>query len=163
MKTDLIKKHVKQLSELLIAKKATLATAESCTGGLISAYCTSLAGSSKWFYATVVSYDNQSKIDLLGVDEKIIKTYGAVSEQTVKAMCLGLLKKTPVDYVIAVSGVAGPKGGTENNPIGSVWIGIMARKQNTNIIKYNFTGDRENIRYNAVRQALENLIQIAEE
>ena len=163
MKTEKIKQHINVLSQLLVNNREKIATAESCTGGLVSAFCTSVSGSSAWFYATIVSYDNQSKVDLLGVDKQIIKTYGAVSEQTVTAMCKGLLNKTPVDYAVSISGVAGPTGGTKKNPVGTVWIGIIARKQKANIKKYIFSGDRENIRYNAVEQALSNLISIVEE
>ena len=153
-------KMVVELAKLLVLNKARIATAESCTGGLISAFCTDLAGSSKWFYGTVVSYDNQAKVDILGVNQVTLDRYGAVSKETVAEMCSGLLSKTPVNFVVAVSGVAGPTGGTKVNPVGTVWIGVQKRDKLAVVNKYNFKGDREIIRYNAVEQALKNLTQL---
>ena len=149
---------IKELSACLIAKKIFLVTAESCTGGMVSTFCTSQAGSSAWFYGAFVTYHNQAKVDFLGVKEQTLKQFGAVSKQTVEQMCAGALNKSKADCVIAVSGVAGPGGGTEINPVGSVWIGVQIKGNKARISKYHFSGNRESIRKQTVYQSLKNLL-----
>ncbi|WP_304238345.1 competence/damage-inducible protein A [Jiulongibacter sediminis] len=112
------------IAKLLSTKKATLATAESCTGGFLAHSITSHAGSSEYFLGTVVSYSNQAKMDLLGVKEETLEAYGAVSEQTVIEMAEGARKALKSNYAIGTSGIAGPGGGSEEKPVGTIWIAI---------------------------------------
>ena len=114
----------KYIGKLLSAKNKTLATAESCTGGYIAHLITSHAGSSNYFKGGVVSYDNEVKEKVLNVSAKTLKDHGAVSEQTVKEMLTAVLQKLNTDYAIAVSGIMGPGGGSEEKPVGTVWIAV---------------------------------------
>ena len=149
------------LSEKLMARNMLLGTAESCTGGLISALCTEVAGSSRWFAGGVVSYANSVKSGLLGVDPALLAAHGAVSGPVVEAMSRGALDALGVDVSLAVSGVAGPDGGSADKPVGTVWIaaglrpgagggpaGIVARR-------HLFPGDRGDVRFAAALAALE--------
>lgn len=124
------------VGDMLRNKKATLATAESCTGGYIAHLLTSVSGSSDYFIGSVVSYANQIKINELGVNPADIENYGAVSQQVVEQMAKGVLQKYRVDYAVATSGVAGPNGGTLEKPVGTVWIAIATK---TNVISKLFT------------------------
>lgn len=112
------------LGEKLSEKGLTISTAESCTSGALAARITSMAGSSKYFMGSVVAYSNEVKKNLLGVSEEVLNTLGAVSEQTVKQMAMGAKQLFGTDYAISTSGIAGPDGGTEEKPVGTVWIGI---------------------------------------
>ena len=122
------------LGKLLSAKKQTLATAESCTGGYVAHLITSIPGSSAYFLGSVIAYDNDIKKKMLHVDPAILAEHGAVSEETVRAMVSGALQCTGADYVVATSGIMGPGGGTEKKPVGTVWIaagdarGILTQK-----------------------------------
>lgn len=131
----------------------TVATAESCTGGLLFATLTHHAGSSQVMDRAFITYSNQSKIDHLNVNPNTLKKHGAVSAETVQEMLTGTLKNTPADIAIAISGIAGP-GGTENKPQGLVYIGIQHRGADPRITKNNFGGDRESVREQAVIKAL---------
>ncbi|MFN2314975.1 MAG: competence/damage-inducible protein A [Bacteroidales bacterium] len=111
---------------LLMNNNLTLSTAESCTGGKIASLITSVAGSSAWFRGSVVAYDNSVKTRVLGVDPETIRLHGAVSEETVVAMALGIKHVTGSDYAVAVTGIAGPSGGTPEKPVGTVWISIAS-------------------------------------
>lgn len=124
------------IGDMLRNKKATLATAESCTGGYIAHLLTSVSGSSDYFIGSVVSYANQIKINELGVSPTDIESHGAVSQQVVEQMAKGVLQKYGVDYAIATSGVAGPNGGTLEKPVGTVWIAVATK---TTIISKLFT------------------------
>jgi len=115
------------IGELLKQKGKTLATAESCTGGYIAHLITSVPGSSTYFKGSVVSYANEIKVNELGVNEKDIQQFGAVSKQVVEQMALGVLNKMKVDYAIATSGIAGPEGGTTEKPVGLVWIAVASK------------------------------------
>lgn len=115
--------------DLFIAKGLTLSTAESCTGGSVAARLTRIPGASKYFMGSLVTYSNQLKMSLLDVSEKTLKDKGAVSEEVVKEMAKGLLAKTGTDYGLAVTGIAGPEGGTAEKPVGTVW-GALIRKGN---------------------------------
>lgn len=117
------------LAERLLARKFTVGTAESCTGGNISRLLTSIHGSSEYFEGSVVSYSYESKVKLLGVEQAVIERYGAVSEQVVKQMAEGLQKRLGVDCAIAVSGIAGPGGGTPDKPVGTVWIATRVKDE----------------------------------
>jgi nicotinamide-nucleotide amidase len=134
----------------------TLAVAESCTGGLIAQRLTSIPGSSKYFLEGVVTYSNESKTRLLGVDKKVIKEFGAVSQQVARDMARGVRHKAKTDFGLAVTGVAGPGGGTEEKPIGLVYI-ALADDAHTEHKRFVIPGDRELIRWRASQAALDML------
>jgi nicotinamide-nucleotide amidase len=131
---------------LLLAKGMTLSTAESCTGGNIAQLITSVAGSSAYFKGSIVAYSNEIKEQFLGVPHQVLIEYGAVSEQTVIAMAEGIRKRFATDYSIAVSGIAGPDGGTDEKPVGTTWIAV-AGPEGTSVKKFLFGEHRgRNIR-----------------
>lgn len=134
----------------------TLAVAESCTGGLIAQRLTSVPGSSKYFIEGVVTYSNESKTRLLGVDKKLIKEFGAVSQQVARDMARGVRHKAKADFGLAVTGIAGPDGGTEEKPLGLVYI-ALADDAHTEHKKLTLPGDRELIRWRASQAALDML------
>ncbi len=134
------------LGNLLAKKSQTISTAESCTGGHIASLITSISGSSKYFKGSIVAYDNDVKQKILGVEQSTLYSYGAVSSNVVEEMANGVIKLLDTDFAIAISGIAGPNGATENKPVGTVWIAI-ASKSKTISKKFNFSADREhNIR-----------------
>jgi len=142
--------------------KLMMATAESCTGGLIAKTATDLGGSSEWFSRGIVTYSNAAKQELLAVSGKTLEQFGAVSEQTVIEMVDGLLTSDDVDIGVAVSGIAGPGGGTKEKPVGTVWIGWKF-KQNTAFARcFQFDGDRQEIRLQACAAAISGLIDCIE-
>lgn len=147
-----------QLIKLLIRQKLTLATAESCTGGLIAKLITDVPGSSEVFIGGVVSYSNAMKIKWLGVRPETLEQFGAVSAQTVHEMVAGIKKQTKADLAIAVSGIAGPSGGTPEKPVGTVFIGIAVREQQI-LRQYLFQGSRSQVRRQTATQAAELLLQ----
>ena len=112
------------LGKLLIAEKQTVSTAESCTGGYIAHLITSIPGSSAWFHGSVIAYDNEIKRKILDVDPVVLSVHGAVSEETVKAMVNGAIRKLETDFAVATSGIMGPGGGSEEKPVGTVWIAV---------------------------------------
>jgi nicotinamide-nucleotide amidase len=128
------------VGQLLRSKGATLSTAESCTGGNIAQLITSIAGSSDYFKGSVVAYSNEIKEKLLGVPQQTLIDHGAVSEETVLAMAEGIRTRFSTDYAIAVSGIAGPGGGTEEKPVGTTWIAV-ATPNGTTARKFNLIGD----------------------
>jgi nicotinamide-nucleotide amidase len=136
-----------------------LATAESCTGGLIAACCTDLAGSSDWFDRGFVTYSNSAKTEMLGVDEELIARHGAVSEAVVRAMVQGALKHSAAQVALAVTGVAGPGGGSEAKPVGTVWLG-WATPGGVVTEMQNFAGDRPQVRAATVQRALNRLVEL---
>lgn len=148
-----------QVAEQLLAKKLLLATAESCTGGLIAAACTDLAGSSIWFERGFVSYSNAAKTELLGVPADLIETHGAVSEPVARAMVEGALRHSRAQVAIAVTGVAGPGGGGPDKPVGTVWFG-WATPDGVVTDKRCFDGDRQHVREATVQHALQRLKQL---
>lgn len=129
------------LGELLTKTKETIATAESCTGGYLAHLITSVSGSSSYFKGSIVAYDNEVKINELDVEEQIISEYGAVSEEVVKQMAIGVRNKLNTTYAIATSGIAGPTGGTKEKPVGTVWIAI-AYKNGVVANQFNFGTER---------------------
>ena len=120
---------VAQLASQLLRRQWFLATAESCTGGMIAAACTDLAGSSAWFDRGLVTYSNAAKTELLGVDAALIQTHGAVSEPVARAMVQGAIEHSDAQVAVAVTGVAGPTGGTAAKPVGTVWFGFSVAGQ----------------------------------
>jgi nicotinamide-nucleotide amidase len=127
---------------MLAENGKTLSAAESCTGGTISALLTSVPGSSTYYLGSVTSYANEIKMNVLGVPEEIIAKYGAVSSECVAAMAEGVRKLTGSDYSVATSGIAGPGGGSEEKPVGLVWIGVSSEK-GTETFKMVFRNDRK--------------------
>ncbi len=148
-----------RLSELLQQKGYLLVTAESCTGGLIGAVCTEIAGSSTWFYGGVISYANEAKMQGLAVKEDTLAAFGAVSEQTVREMCAGALRLGG-NVSVAVSGVAGPGGGSVEKPVGCVYIGWQIAGQEAKVERHQFSGDRQAIREATVLAALEGVAKV---
>lgn len=144
------------LATLLVKRGWYLALAESCTGGLMAATCTSVAGSSGWFERGFVTYSNSAKSDLLGVPPSLIECHGAVSEPVVRAMAAGALTHSRAQVAIAVTGVAGPGGGSLDKPVGSVWFGFALASGVTSELQ-RFDGDREAVRRATVQHALGRL------
>ena len=142
------------VGDLLKDSGATIALAESCTGGLIGNLLTNVAGSSEYFQGGLVTYSNQAKTDLLGVSPETLNRYGAVSDQTVQEMARGVREKLGTKIGLAVSGIAGPDGGTAQKPVGTVYIGL-AVDQETHSAKYRFWGTRKQIKSNAAMMALD--------
>lgn len=141
------------LGEALRIKKATIAVAESCTGGLISHRITNVPGSSDYFGIGIVAYSNKVKVDYLGVSEKILKDHGAVSSETAMAMASGIRRAANATYGLAVTGIAGPGGGTVEKPVGLVYIAI-AGPYGTEVSSSRFAGDREGIKNKTADAAL---------
>ena len=151
-----------QVSEQLLEQKRCLATAESCTGGLIAAAATSQAGSSSWFERGYVTYSNHAKIELLGVDAALIEQFGAVSEACAKAMAEGCLAHSHAGYALSVTGIAGPGGGMPGKPVGTVCFGWTGTGRDTKVETCHFEGDRAEVRRRSVLQALTGLLQYLE-
>ena len=149
---------VERLATRLLARGESLAVAESCTGGMIAAACTDLAGSSAWFERGLVTYSNLAKQELLGVPEALLREHGAVSEACVRAMAAGLLARAPVQHARAVSGIAGPGGGSAEKPVGTVWL-AWAGPWGVAATLHRFEGDRGAIREQAVAAVLAGLLE----
>ena len=154
--SDVIPALTRQLAGLLLAKGQMMATAESCTGGMIAAACTDLAGSSAWFERGFVTYSNEAKSELLGVPAALIAEHGAVSEPVVRAMVEGALRHSRAHIAVAVTGVAGPSGGSADKPVGSVWLG-WATAAGVKTQLRHFDGDRQQVRQATVQRALQGL------
>ncbi|QWD72629.1 CinA family protein [Polynucleobacter sp. UB-Raua-W9] len=156
--------HAKELAQLLTTKSWKLALAESCTGGLVCATLTELSGSSAWFERGYITYSNQAKTECLGVPAELIESHGAVSEPVAKAMAQGAQINAGVDLAIAITGIAGPTGGSKDKPVGTVCFGWVIRNvAGTNITTCEtklFDGDRQAIRQQATDHALAGLIQL---
>jgi nicotinamide-nucleotide amidase len=146
-----------ELAERFNTLKWQMATAESCTGGLISACCTDLAGSSAWFDRGFVTYSNDAKTQMLGVPAELIATQGAVSEAVAQAMAIGAVYRSKAQVSVAVTGVAGPSGGSPEKPVGTVWLGWYINGAITTELKH-FEGNRKQVRQATVAHALEGLL-----
>lgn len=146
------------LGSLLHDKKLSIVTAESCTGGWIAQAITAIPGSSQWFLQGWVTYTNNSKSQELNVPQELITEYGAVSKEVVTAMASGAQKKSGSDIALATSGVAGPDGGTEKNPVGTVWTAIALNNGEVITECLHLDGDRESVREQTVRKILEKAI-----
>ncbi len=147
------------LAERLVQRQWMLATAESCTGGLIAGACTDLAGSSVWFERGFVTYSNAAKAELLGVDPALIAQHGAVSEPVARAMAAGAVARSHAQVAVAVTGVAGPGGGSAEKPVGTVWFGWALPGQLVSEVR-RFDGDRAAVRAATVQHALERLLAL---
>jgi nicotinamide-nucleotide amidase len=148
---------VAPLAEALRGRGWRLSTAESCTGGLIAATCTALAGSSDWFERGFVTYSNAAKTEQLGVNALLIAQHGAVSEPVVRAMAEGALMHSAADIAAAVTGIAGPSGATPDKPVGLVWLAIALRNATTQTECLQLSGDRAAVRAATVEIALQRL------
>lgn len=158
------------LGEVLLANKRVISVAESCTGGGLAAAITDVAGSSSWFECGFVTYSNAAKHQLLGVPESIFAQFGAVSRDCVLAMSAGALANSAAHYSVAISGIAGPGGGSPEKPVGTVWIAWRFRDDLATstedstawATRYHFDGDRAAVRYQAVVTALSGVIEHAQ-
>lgn len=149
---------VASLAQALRAKGWHLATAESCTGGLIAAACTSIAGSSDWFERGFVTYSNEAKTELIGVPKKLLDDHGAVSAEVARAMADGALAAAGVDLAVAVTGIAGPGGATPGKPVGTVWMAVAQRGAATQPVLLQLGGSRSEVREQTVDAALAALL-----
>ena len=147
------------LAQALRGAGLKLATAESCTGGLIAAACTTVAGSSDWFERGFVTYSNESKTEMLGVAATLIATQGAVSGEVARAMANGALSHSRADLAVAVTGIAGPGGATPDKPVGTVWLAVARRGHDTRAELLQLNGDRASIRAQTVQRALQCLLE----
>lgn len=145
----------KKWGEVLLKNKLTCVTAESCTGGGLAYFMTNIPGSSAWFERGFVVYSNLAKTELLDVPADLIDKYGAVSEEVVMAMAEGALKNSTADIAIAITGIAGPDGGSAEKPVGTVWFGLARKNKATQTHCYNFSGNREKIREAAIAYVME--------
>ena len=150
---------INKLSDELKKHHVTIATAESCTGGLLAHTLTNISGSSEYFDQGVISYSNKAKMELLGVPEQVLKTYGAVSKEVATAMATAIQQRASVHYGLATTGIAGPTGGSKNKPVGLVYIGIST-KETVVVKRFLFTGDRLTNKESTCTAALQLLLQM---
>lgn len=149
-----------QLGEALLARGMTLATAESCTGGGVAQAVTDIAGSSAWFERGFVTYANVAKVEMLGVRQSTLEAHGAVSEMTVREMALGALGHSGAHIALAVSGIAGPGGGSATKPVGTVWFAWATRDGRVQVRLHQLSGDRSQIRAQAVQISLQGALEM---
>ncbi|MGC9493661.1 nicotinamide-nucleotide amidase [Vibrio genomosp. F10] len=148
----------KQVGQLLFDRKQILVTAESCTGGGVATAITDIAGSSSWFDRAFVTYSNEAKVEMLGVQTQTLEQYGAVSEQVVMEMVTGALTHSNATIAVSISGIAGPGGATEDKPVGTVCFAWADTSGWTKIDTVHFDGDRSSVRSQAVEYALQTLV-----
>ena len=153
---------VERLAGELTRRNAYIATAESCTGGWISKVLTDMPGSSAWFEYGFVSYGNNAKIALLNVDPALIEKYGAVSGEVAEAMVTGALEASGAQLALAVTGIAGPDGGTPDKPVGTVWFAFAAAGRGVVSACQHFEGDRDTVRRQTVSTALTGVLKYLE-
>ena len=154
----MVYKLAKQVGEELQRVGVKLATAESCTGGWIAQEVTAVPGSSEWFDCGFVTYSNAAKKRMLGVREETLVAHGAVSEAVVLEMAEGAVRESDASLSVAISGVAGPDGGSAEKPVGTVWMAWALCGETTKSNLYRFKGDRESVRQQAVNQALKGIL-----
>ena len=154
---------IERIALALIQRRERMGTAESCTGGLIAAACTSLAGSSQWFERSVVSYSNQAKTEMLGVPPGLLELHGAVSAEVAQSMARGLYAHAPIEWTLAVTGIAGPSGGSEDKPVGTVWLALYHHGKPVKVWHELFKGDRHAVRAATVRVGLTALCEALED
>ncbi len=150
---------VHDIADVLVERGWTLSTAESCTGGGIGFELTAVSGSSRWYEGGVISYSNNVKSQQLHVPEVLLSKYGAVSEPVAEAMAQGVRKLLRTDLAVAVTGIAGPDGGTPDKPVGTVWI-AWSTGQSTEARHFHFSGDREQVRRQTVVEALQGVLAV---
>ncbi len=152
-------KELLLLQNLLRDNKKTITTAESCTGGLVASMITEISGSSDIFNGAIVSYSNKIKSQELNVKETTLEKYGAVSIEVVDEMLEGVIKKFDANYAIAISGIAGPNGGTINKPVGTVVIGVCDENLEKNIEIYHFKGSRKEVQIQSAKYSLKKILK----
>jgi nicotinamide-nucleotide amidase len=160
--TERLDKLAVQLGHRLQESQLMLATAESCTGGWVSKVVTDISGSSSWFDRGFVTYSNGAKQDMLGVTQEALDRHGAVSEEVALEMARGALEHSLAGAVVAVTGIAGPTGGTEDKPVGTVCFAWIREGQEPLTQRVQFAGNREEVRHQSVRLALERLLELLE-
>ncbi len=148
-----------KISNMLKNQKLVIATAESCTGGLIAHILTNISGSSEYFDRGIVSYSNRAKMELLDVPEDMLKNYGAVSMEVAKSMAKGVRIKSNVDIGISTTGIAGPTGGSKEKPVGLVFIAVSTER-NIVVKKFKFSGDRSQNKKSTCDAALDMLLDV---
>jgi nicotinamide-nucleotide amidase len=148
----------RQLGERLLAKGLMLTTAESCTGGWLAQALTSVPGSSRWFERGFVTYSNEAKKEMLGVTAETLARFGAVSRETAEEMARGALRHSHAQVSVAITGIAGPDGGTAEKPVGTVWLAWAGCGKSVSAVLKHYYGDREAVRRQAVITALEGLL-----
>lgn len=153
---------LKKLSKTLTEKKLKVAVAESCTGGLLAAALTHRSGSSAYFERGFVTYSNEAKMELLHVPEQMLALNGAVSGQVAESMARGTLKHSQADIAISTTGIAGPDGGTQTKPVGTVFLGYAVKGGLVGNIALQLSGDREKIRGLTVAEALQQILTLAQ-
>lgn len=158
---DLLTQYAERLGQLLTERQAKVTTAESCTGGGIAEAITRVSGSSAWFDCGFITYSNQAKSQLLAVPAELIAQHGAVSETVVMAMAHGAVERAGAEFGVAVSGIAGPSGGTDDKPVGTVWLAWKG-PQGAYARRFVFTGDRAAVRLQAVAEALRGMVESVE-
>lgn len=146
------------LGERLVARGSRVATAESCTGGLVAGAITAIAGSSQWFDRGFITYSNEAKIAVLGVPQATLDEFGSASEETARALAMGALERSLADVTVSVTGIAGPAGGSPGKPVGMVCFGWVVQGKATTTATRHFPGGREAVRQASVVAALEGLI-----
>ena len=149
------------IGQVLLSRQHRLATAESCTGGLVSALITEIAGSSQWFECGFVTYSNQAKQQMLGIANEVLLEYGAVSQQVAGLMAEQALTQSNADVALSITGIAGPEGGSDEKPVGTVWFGWKFTNPDNSTVhtqRQGFSGSRHEIRLQAVRFALQGII-----
>jgi nicotinamide-nucleotide amidase len=151
----------RRLGRIYKRRKLVIATAESCTAGGVSAAITRISGSAKWFDRGFVTYTNEAKKDMLGVKQRTLRIRGAVSEQVAHEMVKGALANSDADVAVAITGIAGPTGGSRTKPVGTVWFAWAARGQEVQTRGFRFKGGRVEIRRQSVAVALQGLIDLA--
>ena len=161
MTEDRITEIARQMGRIYKKRKLVIATAESCTAGGVSAAITRIAGSAKWFDRGFVTYTNTAKKQMLGVKQRTLRMRGAVSEQVAHEMVKGALDNSDADVAVAVTGIAGPGGGSRTKPVGMVWFAWAARGQKPQARVLRFKGDRVEVRRQTVATALQGLIDLA--
>lgn len=147
-----------QLGRKLKSCEKKIATAESCTGGWIAQTITDVPGSSAWFDRGFVTYSNAAKVQMLGVSPQMLEEFGAVSAETATEMAAGALAHSDADIAVAVTGIAGPDGGTTDKPVGTVFIGWADKNGEANVVKKQFAGNRRQIREQTVKSVLEGMV-----
>lgn len=150
---------VAQLAATLLGKGWRLATAESCTGGWVAKCCTDLAGSSAWFERGFITYSDAAKMNMLSVQQTALQQHGAVSEAVVRQMAQGARRSAGLEVALAVTGIAGPDGGSAEKPVGTVWFAWDIEGQGTSSECMHFEGDRQSVRRQSVRYVLRSLLQ----
>ncbi len=158
MTGDLIESLASQVGRQLVEREMMIACAESCTGGLAAGALTAIAGSSAWFERGFVTYSNHAKIEMLGVAPDLIEMHGAVSEEVARAMAEGALLESRAQVAFAITGVAGPGGGTRDKPVGTVCFGWIVMEQPSQSETVRFDGDRTAVRLQSVRHALGGML-----